>query len=677
MRVDLQTSPVERSDDFQEVAFHIPKEETAKVAELVIKRLYESEIRFVVELVANAYDAAPGASPTIHWPTKDEPWFEVEDIGPGMSAEFMATKYCQIFSSTKDQDDSKIGGWGMGRLSALAISESYGIISDDGVTRRVYSVFKGEMGMPTLALLVTEASKGRGTKVTVPVPDNKVSLVRQEGSKLLPFFSPAPSSNMMITPVKIAYEHPTGEWKIREREGPIKGNYVVMGGYPYPIDHGSLPYNGPGRNLFGNYDRFLLELPINALDVTSNRERLRYTEKTNALLDKIAAKLKNEFHESLEAMVTSKPTYWEAVAEFGRLMVELPMDLKRSAKDKLLYDDNGEIRIVNDMIDLRPDDVSAMVPYGTGVKFFINAGNGRRRSNRNDKPTRPKWDITSCDHVWPFDNGQKTYVVLIDAPIKAVLPTISYNLGVGARVYAVWPKENETMADQLVRLGNPPETVLMKISDMPEPPKEIRQRQSGPKVKVKNRDWSRSSWDDEFSWDVKTGGTYVDFCDGAVEQGNLVSLAQGNQWLRPTELVGIPRSSFKTRTGYQKLEDFMRPIVKSVYTKRNLQTMANLKAYGKVRDDWELKRLLKHANNLTDLRPIKKLADLWTDNPMLRQFLYDLSSINQRLDMNIELPAPTVDPQVIIKAMKDKRPVLFEVLSNIDNPSKELLACIL
>lgn len=322
MQVNTSSIQIERSQTFEEVEMYIPPHVNHKVAEIVIQGLYESQIRFLAELVANAQDANPGASPKVHFPTRWEPWFEVTDEGPGMSREFMRTRYCQIFDSTKDDDNTKIGGWGMGRLSALAVADSYQVTSRCGDHVDNYLVMRGENKMPRLVHLsdLPRGDQPTGVTVRVDVPADKIDQIEREASWLLGFYDPPLQCNRTIEPLQWEIRRPT--WGLLQ--GHNQSNAVVMGGYPYPIALNQvLEYRSNPKTLdyqLQNTRGLVLFLPIGACDITTNRERLRYTDKTKAAVRAGLQVMTEDLAAAYQEEIDQCASTWDAMVYLNERM---------------------------------------------------------------------------------------------------------------------------------------------------------------------------------------------------------------------------------------------------------------------------------------------------------------------------------------------------------------------
>ena len=119
------------------------------------------------ELICNAWDANPGGVCNIIMPSALCPFLTISDDGPGMDEEFMNTRYTEVGFSTKDGSNDEIGGFGWGRLAALAISDTYTVTTQG----RVYILAKDEFGIPRIS--PAGETDEKGTHIRVPIAVEK------------------------------------------------------------------------------------------------------------------------------------------------------------------------------------------------------------------------------------------------------------------------------------------------------------------------------------------------------------------------------------------------------------------------------------------------------------------------------------------------------------------------
>lgn len=131
----------------------------------------------VRESIQNACDAASRAGKTfregvrVTLPSLSDPVFTVEDLGDGMSKEFMEGKYLAFGESTKSGDAAVAGGLGIGRWAAFGFARECTIATTDkaDLVQRTYFQFPGDDGVPKVQFAGEMKAEYSGTKVSFPV----------------------------------------------------------------------------------------------------------------------------------------------------------------------------------------------------------------------------------------------------------------------------------------------------------------------------------------------------------------------------------------------------------------------------------------------------------------------------------------------------------------------------
>jgi HSP90 family molecular chaperone len=213
MIVEIDPRLAEKSGEFTQMGFNIKA--GAKAFQILTSTLYsDKNLAVLRELVCNAYDAQKENNTLhipseVHIPNYLEQWFRIRDYGKGIPHEFMMGEvvildrnrnpqkvgYTTAFHSTRDDSNDAIGGFGIGRLAALSISDSYTAISitkGDGNknTKRFYSIVM-EGGLPNILLMgESEIEYNKDDKTThtgfqVDVPVKNYSDFEQKAIKFL------------------------------------------------------------------------------------------------------------------------------------------------------------------------------------------------------------------------------------------------------------------------------------------------------------------------------------------------------------------------------------------------------------------------------------------------------------------------------------------------------------
>lgn len=273
---------------------------SAKAFKILSDGLYSNKIRAIIrELSCNALDShvAAGKKHTpfeVHLPSVFEPWFSVRDFGTGLSGEQVVNIYTTYFESTKTDSNDFIGALGLGSKSPFSYTENFTVIAIKDGTKRIYSAFINEMGVPSIAEMSADPSTdANGVEVKFSVTDRyDYQSFRNEAQSVFKWFKDAPTVTGNSD-----YRHETLEYEDRDiipgvhlnKQGYNRtGSVALMGNIAYPLNN--IPE--AGKHL-GDLAELLncgltIEFDIGELDFAASREYLSFIPLT---LNSIRAKL--------------------------------------------------------------------------------------------------------------------------------------------------------------------------------------------------------------------------------------------------------------------------------------------------------------------------------------------------------------------------------------------------
>lgn len=289
----------------------IDRENVDFITTLLTSNLYSAPlVSFLRETVSNAYDAQVEAgnetAPIIvlikHEYSQQLHCYDVSvrDYGTGISPERFKAIYTNIGSSTKRGTNDYIGGWGIGRFSALAVSDN--VIINSYYNGIKYSYLMHKNGSSINIDKVNEQALDPGEfKQGVEVIATNVSIANTEletAVEQLAFFE-----NLVIESRGLG----EGAWEQRMLATISQFNdrkctmykycafsslttyraKVLVGRVLYPLDDDYLLSHS---SMLFNWSRpLVLRVGIGSVHITPNREALRYSDKTkNALQDSLA-----------------------------------------------------------------------------------------------------------------------------------------------------------------------------------------------------------------------------------------------------------------------------------------------------------------------------------------------------------------------------------------------------
>jgi len=169
----------------------------SKLIEMILDNAYSDPYRATVrEICQNASEVDPAFR--IHLPTPFEPWFAVIDDGGGMSREDTIRHASGIGSSTKDGDNTKVGGFGIGMKVPFTVSDQYTVISRHGGMSRTFSAYKDDHNRARFTMLSEVADDGpAGLEVRVPVRPENFRRIKDAVVSELRWFDPKPAANLI------------------------------------------------------------------------------------------------------------------------------------------------------------------------------------------------------------------------------------------------------------------------------------------------------------------------------------------------------------------------------------------------------------------------------------------------------------------------------------------------
>lgn len=254
------------------------------------KNLYKNMIRAIVrEISCNALDAHVMAGTQdrpfdVHIPTALEPYFSVRDYGIGLDDDGVRNVYLTYFGSTKRDDNTQIGAWGLGSKSPLGYTDNFTVTAVKDGIERIYSVFKNENGIPSISIICENPTdKHNGLEVQMAVVDDAdINEFKKEALCVFQYFAIKPNFN-------IEMNFPEDDYIVKG----LGGNINVCNGFfiNSVVVHGNIAYTLDGSMLklaWDGYERKLIDygielhMPHGTVEYAMSREELSYTPDTIA-----------------------------------------------------------------------------------------------------------------------------------------------------------------------------------------------------------------------------------------------------------------------------------------------------------------------------------------------------------------------------------------------------------
>lgn len=312
------------------------------IIQMLRDKMYSNPILSLVrEVASNARDAHTEVGKKdhpiqIHVPHIFDAHLKIKDWGPGISPDRMENVFIQFANSTKRDDNSQIGGFGLGSKSPFSYSNQFSIITttpetNGSHTKRTYLAFIDETQTGKLTLVREEpTSDPCGTEIVVPVQKQDFPLFVTAIQEATFYWEVQPiivgDKDKVVYPPKGPSIKGTG-WELFLEAH--KESKAIIDGIAYPIDAYALDDGRSSRIL---YHGLCFYFNVGELTLVPSREHLQYDENTKKkILDRIAI-LKQEFAKHFEDQVENAPSYIEA-AEMVSLSLNNYYDILHNVKN--------------------------------------------------------------------------------------------------------------------------------------------------------------------------------------------------------------------------------------------------------------------------------------------------------------------------------------------------------
>lgn len=307
MIIDTSQGDIEVVGDIKEFKTSIDPKNLEFITTLLSSNLYsDPEQSFIREIVSNAWDSHVEAGTTdvpviVRFKnTYSEKSVTIRDYGVGLSPERFQEVYCNIGSSTKRESNDFIGGFGIGKYSSLACSNTVYITSYYEGKAYYYVMVKSGNSITTNLLDERPTDERNGVEVTIKnisdlTPFNKAL-------QFIVFFP-----NVYIDGAKSADRINSTKLKrfsnFAAASIPIEHKFL-LGNVLYPCNKYHLSWDAQQFINKISSTGIVIKFDVGEINITPNRESIIYNSDTIKKIEDRISKAKKE----LDALVDAKLT---------------------------------------------------------------------------------------------------------------------------------------------------------------------------------------------------------------------------------------------------------------------------------------------------------------------------------------------------------------------------------
>lgn len=271
---------------------------TPAAFDILANKLYSNpRLAVLRELSTNANDVHIMAGKTdksfqLHIPTDNDHYFRVRDFGPGLTVDEFEVIYFNFFVSTKKDDETQTGNFGLGAKSPFACANSFKVSSYQNGKKVTYQL-QPEDGIPTYEIIEdTETDEPDGLEIYIDDWKNEYNCNFYEWERIAKKFF---KSTAFLPDMNFGEEDL--DVLLKKRPFYQANNFIIQEDTYCPI----ITCNVAGVGFDVNVNELNSELleAIKALEigkmniiagkndvtVTPSREELQYDEKTKKFLN--------------------------------------------------------------------------------------------------------------------------------------------------------------------------------------------------------------------------------------------------------------------------------------------------------------------------------------------------------------------------------------------------------
>lgn len=354
MIVETAQSNVQIIGEVQKFKTSIDPKNIEYITTLLSSNLYSNpEQSFIREIVSNAWDSHIEAKTTntpiiIKFSYSDNNWeITIRDFGTGLSPQRFKKIFCNIGSSTKRESNEFIGGFGIGRYSSLACSNTVYITSYYNGIMRLYIMIKDGNTITTNLVVEKITEEKNGIAITIKnITDINPYI---DALKYVVFFPniyiDGPAKTKLINEIKIKWYN---NFAVAST---IVDNKILLGNVLYPCNYEYLSRENSNFLYSIRRTGITIRFNIGELEITPNRENIIYNKNTINIINNRIQAAKEEIQHIIKQAV---PSNYDNFREFWKIT---HFYIRYDFINNKYYYNNFKYRDRNDFVTKAPNDI--------------------------------------------------------------------------------------------------------------------------------------------------------------------------------------------------------------------------------------------------------------------------------------------------------------------------------
>jgi hypothetical protein len=323
MIIKNQAPVIESSGDMKEISYGVG--DLGFIFDILRNKLYADPILAVCrEYTCNARDAhrevgTPDLPITISLPNYLDSNYRIKDQGPGISPDRIENIFVKYASSTKREDNTQTGAWGIGSKCAFSICQSFTIETIVNNVKYNYVCYIDETKVGKLSLMGKEMTDlPNGTEIIIPVQEKDIRAFKEGTEFVTRHWSVKPIINgdgvSFVEPKVVLSGTDWSIIKDDRYQGSLYYNGIkaIVDGIEYPIQYEALKNFYDIKFIDRISGSIFLYFGIGELSLAANRETIQIDEDTKNAISKKIDVIAAELNKKIQDKVETAPNYWQA-----------------------------------------------------------------------------------------------------------------------------------------------------------------------------------------------------------------------------------------------------------------------------------------------------------------------------------------------------------------------------